>query len=475
MRKSNAGENMKDYNVFICYRGETGGEIAATIYSDLSSYSKNKLKLFFAPKCLKYGANFMSDCKAVASQVSLVILVLTPNFFDACLGKDDVVYEEIKAALSNPNTSFLPIKKNGFEFDDTILEQLFNESEIDRIKHISAITYTDVYSFKSMELLLPILEDKVGVTDYDEVITQDIANRQERNKKRVHIKTEGKTGFFSQENKIEARRLGTQARLLFDFDMPVYEKYLQGKQNLNVLDIGSGNGKALMARLGERAEVDKIIGVEYDKSFVDKCNADYAGGKAKFYQVDVESETFEDDMLEIMDENGIEKFDWINILAVMSHLKSPYQLLRNVRKLCKRGAVIFIRNIDDGLNMAYPDENYMFERSFNMIAKCITTGYRRSGRELFTLLHRSGYKNISLERAGLNSVGMEYDEKEAFFDTIFQFLRNGIRVTHQNDPTNKEIKAEKEWLEENFDELEEKFLSADFFVNLGFITYVAIV
>jgi hypothetical protein len=153
--------------------------------------------------------------------------------------------------------------------------------------------------------------------------------------------------------------------------------------------------------------------------------------------------------------------------------EDPWERLRKVRKVCKKGAIIFIRNIDDGLNMAYPDKEYRFERSFDMIAKCDTTGYRRSGRELYTLLTRSGYKNISIEKMGLNSANMDYSEKEAFFDTIFKFLKNGINTTAKNNPNNKEILAERDWLEENLDELEEAFLSSETFVNFGFLIVVA--
>lgn len=462
----------KDYNVFICYRGD-GSVLASSIYSELCTYSKNKLRLFYAPKCLKYGENFMSSCKEIAGRVSLMMLILTKDFFRNCGNEDDVVYQELKSALANPLTTFLPIITPEFNFDNEPLTDYFNEQEIDRIKHISAIKYTDVYSFNSMDLLLPILKDKVGITDYDEIIQNELLTRQARMKSRVHIKTEGKQGFFSQNNKMEAARLETQQRLLLDYDMPVYEKHLEGKSELCVLDVGCGNGRALMTRLGKRPEVKKIIGIEFDQTFVDKANADYADSCASFYQADAESPEFAERLREIMDENGIEAFDWINILAVVAHLKSPYQLFKTLRKFCRRGATILIRNIDDGLNFAHPDENMMFERAFNMIAKCSTTGYRHSGRELFTLLHRSGYRDIVMEKMGLNSAGMDYGEKEAFFDTIFLFLKNSVNVTAANEPYNQEIQTEKEWLDSHFSELEENFLAADLFANFGFLIVVA--
>ena len=217
-----------EYNIFICYRGE-GSMLAANIYSDLCSYAKNKLKLFYAPKCLKHGENFMSSCKEIAGSVSLMILILTPNFFSKCYQSDDVTLQELRSALANPMCSFLPIITPGFEFENDALESLFTEQEIDRIKHISAIKYTDVYSFNSIELLLPILKDKVGVTDYEEIIQEELRTKKERTKKRIHINDEGKVGFFSQDNKMEAKRLETQQKLLYNFDMPIYEKHLQGK------------------------------------------------------------------------------------------------------------------------------------------------------------------------------------------------------------------------------------------------------
>ena len=108
-----------------------------------------------------------------------------------------------------------------------------------------------------------------------------------------------------------------------------------------------------------------------------------------------------------------------------------------------------------------------------MLAKCDTTGYRYSGRELFTILQRAGYRDIVYEKMGICSASMDYSEKEAFFDTIFIFLKNSMRVTALNNPHDNEIQTENEWLLEHFDELEEKFLAPDFLANLGFVIVTA--
>lgn len=460
-----------DYNVFICYRGDEGGVLASNIYSDLCLYTNNKLKVFFAPRCVPHGDNFKAACLDTAGKVQLVILILSKGFFDKCGDPDDIVFGELKSALSNEETKFLPIIMPDFDFRDVELSTWFDDTEVDRIKHISAIKFTDVYSFSSVDMLIPILRDKVGEFSYIDAVADSLAGANA--KKRMHISAEGKENFFSDNNKTEKSRLRAQQELLMKFDMPVYEKCLEGKQGLCVLDLGCGNGVALMNRLGNRKEVDRIIGIEYDRAATDSANAKYGGEKAKFYCLDVESDDFKDELTGIMEENGIEKFDFVNLLAVMSHFKSPFKVLRTVKSCCRKGATVFIRNIDDGLNICYPDEEKKFERAFSLLARCDTTGYRYSGRELFTLLKRSGYKNIRLEKTGLSSVLMDYDEKSAFFDVIFKFIKQGINRAAESHPDDVQICAERRWLAEVYDDLEQEFLSDEFFVLFGFILYTA--
>ena len=454
-----------DYNIFLCYRGDKGGWLASNIYSELKLYTKDKLKLFFAPKCIGKGENFKVRCEAVAGDVSLMILILSPGFFDACGDPDDIVMCELRAALSNDNTKFLPIIMPGFDFKDIDLTTYFSDIEIDRIGHINPIKYTDVYSFSSTELLAPIFQDRL---DYNAII------KPIETKKRSHITHSRRNKLFSQSNTTEINRLKEQQKLLLSFDMPAYEKLLAGKSDLNVLDLGCGNGTALMSRLGNRPEVGKIIGIEFDADAVNYANTKYGSDTVKFYVGDLESDDFENLIERIMEETEIEKFDFINMLAIVSHLKSPSRLFKIIKRFCKKGAVLLVRNIDDGMNIFFPDDNDRFRHALSLLAQCEATGYRYSGRELYTIMARRGYKNITLERCGLSTVGMSYEERSAFFDVIFKFIKQGIKAEAANTSDAKLI-AEQEWLEEEYDEMEDEFLSNEFFMLFGFILYTATV
>lgn len=463
-----------EYDLFICYR-HSGGILAANIYSEIILHSKGNIKPFFAPKCVKKGKNFRNVCLDVISKVPLIILVLSPDFFDECTESDDIVYDELKSAMANENAEFLPIVLQGFDYKAVDLSDLFDETEIDRIKHVSALQFNDVYSFSAYDMLLPILRDKIGIfsgIDINDEIEKQLESKEVQ---RQHISDPNKAGYFSESNTSEIRRLNAQQQLLLRFDMDVYDKYLSGKSNLRILDIGCSNGKAIMSRLGDRPEVSTIIGVEYDEAGVKKAQETYKDSKAKFYVIDLESDDFLDKMYEIMDKNGIDKFDWINVLAVVSHLKYPYKVFKNLKKICNKGAVFFVRNIDDGINLVYPDKDNNIKRAFNILSKCDTVGYRYSGRSLYSIFKTLNFSDIKMEKFGLNSIGMDYDEKSAFFDVIFGFIKNGIIKAIEMHPSNKELAIEYQWLTKNYDEMEEQFLLVETFINFGFLTYVAIV
>ena len=140
---------MDKYNIFLCYRGEQAGLLARSIYLEIKSYKNNKLKVFYAPECIKYGEDFVERCKEVASSVSLMVTFITKDFFSKITEPEDVVAMEVKSALNNPNCTFLPIIFKDFDFKKAVEEirNVYTADQIKKLTHINAINYTDVYTF----------------------------------------------------------------------------------------------------------------------------------------------------------------------------------------------------------------------------------------------------------------------------------------------------------------------------------------
>ena len=459
-------DQVDSYNVFLCYRGEKSALLANSIYSELMNIKNKRIKIFYAPRCIKHGQDFVETCQSVAGQVSLMILFVTKDFFEFILEEEDVVGKELRSALDNQNCKFLPILFPDFSFDQIDLRQLFTPEEIGRIAHVNPIRFNDVYSFETTALLAPIFEDLA--IDKDAISTE-----KDRAQPRTHITEKSKSDFFSDKNTTEKQRLEQQQNLLFSYDMPVYEKLLLNKSHLNVLDLGSGNGTALMNRLGSRKEIDKIIGIEFDALNVTHANEKYSNSNAVFYQYDVESNDFPKKLKSIMDENGIERFDFINILALVSHLKSPSKLLKVIKKFCSPDAMILIRNIDDGLNIAFPDEDGSFRMALSQLSRCTSSGYRYSGRQLFTYLNRWGYRDITLEKTGINTTRMNSAEKEALFEVVFKFLEEGLAQETAAHPDDIDLNHTYQWLLGIYESLEDSFMAPDFFFHFGFMIYTA--
>ena len=455
---------MDKYNIFLCYRGEQAGLLARSIYLEIKSYKNNKLKVFYAPECIKYGEDFVEKCKEVASKVSLIVTFITKDFFTKITQPDDVVAMEIRNALNNPNCTFLPIIFKDFDFKAATQEikSIYTPDEIKRITHVNAINYTDVYTFDSFSLLGAIFEHFSLKRDE---IDDDTAH------KRMNVDDEQLSSWVG--NAQEKRRQQIQASLLLKYDKPIYDKLLKDKSGLNVLDLGSGNGSTAMARLGNRPEVNKIIGLERSKDLVDQANAKYGSDRVKFYQMDVECDDFEEKLLEIMDENDIEAFDFINVLALLSYLNKTSRLFKNIKKVAAPGSVIVVRNIDDGLNMAFPDDNGDFKKAMSLLQLCVSNGYRFDGREIYNVLQIRGYKDIVLENLAINTVGMTVEEKEAFFITVFGFAKKGIKDEIIAHPEDLDLQEKYQWLMSVYDKLEEKFMNPAFFLNFGFMIYSA--
>ena len=282
-----------------------------------------------------------------------------------------------------------------------------------------------------------------------------------------------RNNYFSIDNEHEVERLKTQMELLEDFDRDVYDRLLSDQEDVNILDVGTNSGDAIMQRFGCRKNVKTIIGVDINEDAINVANARYGKTKGTFYQLDIESGDFIQELMKIMNERHIDGFDFINISMLLLHLENPAVLIKELQKVLKKDGIMFIRDIDDGFNIAYPDKGGLFKNAIEICGRNDLSGFRYSGREIPKFLWEAGMQEVKMEKLCLDSLGMDDNQKNAFFNTYFSFVYDDAMARYKEDNRRRENKDDASWLFENIDTLRTRFLEPGFFFCLGFVIFTA--
>lgn len=438
------------YDIFISYRREGGYELARLLYE---RFLKIGLSVFFDVEKLKSG-HFDTKLYTSIEESSNFVLVLSLDSLDKCNNEGDWLRLEVEHAIKN-NKNIIPIMMPGFKWTDNLPESMKSLPSYNGVS--ISHEYFDASILRIVEMLTNINKEQ---------------RRRYQQAALPHERTENTYFFFEDEK--EKKRLKIQQELMRDFDAATYEKAISSYDELYVLDIGSNTGDFVMDRIGRNNKVKLLVGLENDSESVVNANQKYGiPGKIAFYQQNVEDENLASKISDILESMGVEKFNVINISMVLLHLKTPYRLLKVLRGFLAKGGMIIIKDIDDGFNIAYPDDKGDFARSVGICVTNETAGYRHSGRQVYTLLKRAGYTDIRLEKMGLSTVGMDYDERSALFDTYFSFILEDLKIMVERYPNDKDILEDYEWYKNNYEAMEEHFQDDAFFFNLGFVMYTA--
>lgn len=438
------------YDAFICYRGEgSGGEFAVRLYAELNKL--DYLSFFFAPRGVSHGQDFLEKIDRALAEVHVVILILTKGFFEKCKMEDDVVRHELKTAAADPRITFLPIAFPGFDFSSEDLSPFTNE-EISRFKHQSAIPYSGIYD-----------------TFISEKIVEDVLALLEKGQSVEALKIRSKSRYRDAAAEKELDFLRKQTEMLLEYDRDVYERILT--PGMSILDLGCNEGSNTMARFGEIEGV-KLIGIDRDEGCIQSANEMY-GDRASFFSCDIEDASFSAKLAGFAKECGIAKFDLINISMVLLHMENPFRLFKAIRPYLAPNGTVFIRDIDDDFNFAFPDTEGIFSRMTGICSYCDILGYRKSGKELYAYLKRSGFSRVRIEKSGFDTSAMSYDEREALFDIYFGYIPTALEKTMESNPENFKIRKDYEWVKENLDRANQLFQQNDFLFSLGYIIYTA--
>ena len=437
------------YDLFISYRRDGGFATARLLYEHLKKIGINP---FFDLEELSAGQFNTKLYSAIEESLNFTP-ILSKNALDRCENEDDWLRLEIAHAIKMKK-NIVPIILEEFEWPIDLPD------DIKELPTYNGVHISKEYYDASLSKLISMLKNVSLAT----TANLDAVSSYER---------EGNAYIFSDDKK-EIRRLKIQQDLMIDFDYDVYSRVCDAFDELRVLDIGSNTGAFVQDRIVKCGKVAKLIGLEYDRGFVESSNAKYGvEGKIKFFEQNVEDEDFVDRLEAYMEEMGVKDFNVVNISMLILHLKSPYKMLKAIRRFLARGAILVIKDIDDGFNIAYPDERGDIQRIYNICKKSRTSGYRNSGRQIYTLLMRSGYRDVKFEKMGISTPGMDYEKRSALFDTYFSFILEELKIYVKENPEDQRAAKDLEWYDRIYEDLEAQFQDENFFFNLGFVLFTA--
>ena len=438
-----------DYDVFICYRGDfdSGCQLGERIRAKIDE--KKMFRCFYSPIILPHGMSFVDDIPKIMEHVKVVVLMLSPDFYKKTKEFDPVIFE-LKNALKNPKTMFLPIYFEGFSYKTEDLSD-FTEDEIKRLKYISPINYHGIYSDNLNYEIMPNLENLLkGGVSFDE------------------LSAPGGKDYFVYDK--EQEYMNNQQNMLNDYDNEVREPLLAGVKS--VLDVGCNDGINIFNNFYKKADISVIVGIDFQEDCIRKANADRPED-VHFYVCDLESPDLEKRITEIEKEVGISGFDLINIQMVLLHLKNPRNVLKILRKHLSKNGLVFIRDIDDDFNFFYPDPDGILRNYQSMAPHLLSWGYRGSGKKVYSYLKLAGFSKVEIKKQGLNTAGMSYDERETLFNVYFGDIAYCAKLTSKAYPDSTYLAREAEWAEEYLDDALMLFHRDDFVFSLGYIIYVA--
>lgn len=436
-----------NHDVFISYQSESRG-VVATICNILE---KNDVKCWYADRDVR--EQHAGEIVEAIQACKIFLIVVDDNV--ATHPRGDILAElDVACALYNRGK----IKMIRLSITDNEL------SSMDLIYYIGRIQATNITGKPlhegASELLMKIYRIIGRETAREQIVEKIAAERTSNN-------------YFDMRDEKERRRLHIQQKLLKRFDADVYEGLLRGKSELRVFDLGCNEGGMTVDRFGSRPEVAAILAADINPEAIESATQKYGSDRLRFFALDCERDDFVDRVALIMEESDIEKFDIIHISMLILHLKNPLRLLQKLRLMLKKGGRLFIRDIDDTLTFAYPDPQGYFRRACKICDYEDLSGFRNSGKEIHSLLVRAGFRNVLLHKKGLDTTGMNPEERDAMFDAYFSFILEDTELLSERNPGNKRYAEDHVWLRSVFEELKSAFQQEEFLFQLGFMTYTA--
>lgn len=283
------------------------------------------------------------------------------------------------------------------------------------------------------------------------------------------------TSGYDSSIRPERKRLRRQATYSEKHDAISFEyamERLGHRKGLYGLDVGCADGYVTELRFKDEYGFSKVIGVDQNRALIEKVQAE-DHGLFHYHIMDIEARDFDDSMEEMMEDEGIDKFDVIFCALTLHHLKNPLRLLMKLRRYLRKGGAMIIRGVDDGAMIAYDDEG-LVEAILEDCTKQSNASDRFHGRKYYPWLKSVGFSDIKMNYQVDDTASMDAEEREDFFHYYFDFRLQYTLRPLRKEPDNPEFLKDHDRMVSNLDRLEELFAKPDFFFSTLTISAIAI-
>ena len=270
-------------------------------------------------------------------------------------------------------------------------------------------------------------------------------------------------------DEVELKRLMVQGRLLSEYEQPIYQKVIDGRKGLTLLDVGCNNGWKTKERFSDK-NFKKIIGIDCLDQLVDQARERFGNDVLSFYACDVATEDFTEKLQQIMQKENIHAFDIIHCSFMLMHTKEQEDILKRLKTFLAPGGKLIAIEPDDSTSYMNPDPDGIYKEFLQVLSADPYAGKRNMGAELPGLFSNSGYTDIQLECSEIASSGNEITKKEHIFDTFCAYLLEDLILLRQ-DAEGNSYQTEWEWVQKNLDKLRQLMTDEASTVSMGVKIY----
>jgi ubiquinone/menaquinone biosynthesis C-methylase UbiE len=158
------------------------------------------------------------------------------------------------------------------------------------------------------------------------------------------------------------------------------------RPGLDLLDVGCGPG-TITVDLAARVAPGRMVGLDVSADPLDEARAaaDRAGVPVTFEVGDVYALAAADD-----------SFDVVHAHQVLQHLTDPVAALREMARVCRRGGVIAVRDVDYGAFVVFPADEGL-DRWLDLYHRVARRNGAEpdAGRRLLSWAHAAGLRDVT--------------------------------------------------------------------------------